>query len=132
MKKLILFLVPLLAFGLILTGFNPQQNEANSDKKIVKGVDVVLTTVKDFKELLENSPKERKKIHQFGKKISEQWDVIEKQVEAKYPTDYQNIEESLYPLIALSQEEEPYVKKILELSDQVIEKLALFKGKISS
>ncbi|MBM7570799.1 hypothetical protein [Aquibacillus albus] len=132
MKKLSAMFFTVLAVSIFLLGFDSvQKNEVSlakaADPDIIKGVEKVLATVHELKDVLEKSPKDSKKIHKLGKKISEQWDVIEKKVEKKYPEAYVDIEKSLYPLIGFSKEEDPSVEKLQELIKQVDKKLERFK-----
>ncbi|MBB6453692.1 iron uptake system EfeUOB component EfeO/EfeM [Salirhabdus euzebyi] len=128
MKKLLLTIGTLLTVSVLLLGFNTVQNEGGTD--LVKGIDKVLETNEKLKKAADKSPENTAKINKLGKELGENWDVIEKQVEEKYPKDYINIEKSLYPLIAYAKKDKPDVKKIVILADEVNEKLVNFKERV--
>ncbi|SDJ80231.1 hypothetical protein [Sediminibacillus albus] len=104
----------------------------SSEHEIAAGVDTVLATLEDLNDTITSSPDDTAEINQLGKTLSEDWDVIEKQVEENFPDDYKNIEDSLYPLIAYAQKGQPDTKQIKQLIPQVKDKLTAFKEKLSS
>ncbi|WP_085524584.1 hypothetical protein [Tuberibacillus sp. Marseille-P3662] len=112
----------------------PVDNSVNEGKKVdlVKGTETVLTIVQELKQTIETSPQAYSQINAKGKKIEENWDRIEKQVEERYPDDYTNIEESLYPLIAEAKKDQPNVDNLQRLVEETIEKLKHFKEQVSS
>jgi iron uptake system EfeUOB component EfeO/EfeM len=63
--------------------------------------------------------------------IEEKWDKIEKQVEEKYPEDYEDIEKSLYPLIAEAKKDTPDSEKLKTLTEETKNKLNQFHEKIN-
>lgn len=103
----------------------------NSDSAIMEGVNAVLATIEALKDVLEESPDESKEIIKLGKKLDEDWELIEKKVEDAYPEDYTTIEESLYPLIDAVQSEKPNNDVLKKLIAEVNDKLFKFKEKIS-
>ncbi|MDC3417363.1 hypothetical protein [Aquibacillus salsiterrae] len=128
MKKVSWLFITVFAILTFLVGFGqtnssktPTTGKAEAD--IVTGTEKVLSLIETFEDVLEDEPNNRSKIKRLGKEIGQQWQVIEKSVEKKYPEEYDDIEKSLYPLLVLSQEESPYVTKLLELSEQVEKKL---------
>ncbi|MFD1361054.1 hypothetical protein [Lentibacillus salinarum] len=152
-KKSILFLGAILLLGVVLTGFNTnmgQQHAAkvdgdvlesakpdhgigsqdSSDTEIQNGTNEVITKIKELKELTEKQVNNRDEINQLGKEIEESWDEIEKKVEKAYPEDYQNIEESLYPLITMAKQEKLNKTKIRTLSLETLDKLEQFNQKL--
>ncbi|RFU63511.1 hypothetical protein [Peribacillus glennii] len=101
-------------------------NENTDD--IVLGVDKVLSIIKEAKQSTERAA-DPKSLNQIGSRLEEEWDTIEKKVEAKFPEDYINIEKSLYPLMAEMQKPMPDLAKVKELSDQTKGKLDRFQIK---
>lgn len=71
------------------------------------------------------------KIQELGKKVSSDWDSIEKQVEDDFPDWYERIEKNLYPLIGESGNPEKDTEKIEELSKAAIEDLQLFLKEVN-
>ncbi|WP_117169596.1 hypothetical protein [Paraliobacillus sediminis] len=104
----------------------------SSDATIMEGVNTVLATIEALKDVVEQSPDESKEIIKRGKKLDEDWELIEKKVEDAYPEDYTNIEESLYPLIDAAQSEKPNNDVLKKLITEVNDKLFKFKEKISA
>lgn len=104
----------------------------SSDSTIMEGVNTVLATIEVLKDAVEQSPDDSKEIIKLGKKLDEDWDLIEKKVEDVYPMDYTDIEESLYPLIDETQSEQPNNDVLKKLIAEVNDKLFKFKEKISA
>ncbi|MCT2537712.1 hypothetical protein NC661_11230 [Aquibacillus koreensis] len=141
MKKWIA--ISLLIFTLVLSGFSPVTNsEAQSDatplhkqmeKKtdLSKGIAIVLATIDELKSLVEQNPDNARKINTFGKVLDENWDLIEKKVEKKYPEDYKDIEESLYPLIGEAQKDKPNIEELNKLIKDTYKKLEAFRAKVA-
>lgn len=104
--------------------------EADSDEKddILAGVEKVLSVIKEAETAMENSA-DSIRLQAIGQQLEEEWDIVEKKVERKFPADYKNIEESLYPLMAELKKPEQDLAKIKDLSDQTKAKLDLFKIK---
>lgn len=156
MRKFI-HVLPLISF-LILSGFSSIQTEINVDEvmintelisaksivsmqesvssseetEIIEGVNTVLSTVNSLQSMIANSPDEIQKINEFGMKLDDDWDMIEKRVEEQFPKDYKIIEESLYPLIDEAKSVKPEIDQLKKLIDEVNGKLVKFKDKISS
>ncbi|WP_077622698.1 hypothetical protein [Sediminibacillus massiliensis] len=151
-----LFWVALLVFGAMLYFSNPeeeqqtkkdmkQEQEINSEEvsavqpvsedeqaELVASVEDVLTVMEELKRTVLQKQDAVEEINKIGKKLADTWDHIEKKVEERYPDDYKNIEESLYPLIAYAQNEKPDFEKMSEVFEQTEKKLKEFKEKISS
>jgi iron uptake system EfeUOB component EfeO/EfeM len=70
-------------------------------------------------------------INSMGAEAERKWDKIEKLVEKKYPQDYKNIEQSLYPLIAEAKKKKPDRQKLGEFSEETREKLILFQSHLN-
>ena len=104
----------------------------STDIKIIEGVDTVLKTVEALQFIVEHSPEEAEKLNKLGEKLDEDWDLIEEKVEKQFPKDYENIEESLYPLIDKAQSETPNIDELKRLMEEVNMKLSIFKEKITS
>ncbi|TCP21068.1 putative lipoprotein with Yx(FWY)xxD motif [Scopulibacillus darangshiensis] len=99
---------------------------------LASGTDTVLADTANLKKTVEQSSKDTASINNAGKKLGEDWDAIEKKVEEKYPKDYENIEDSLYPLLAEAAKEQPDEDKMKKLIADVTNKLNSFKEKVSS
>jgi iron uptake system EfeUOB component EfeO/EfeM len=104
-------------------------DEENQD--LSKGVEETTSSVEELTISLTNAPDDAKKINEQGTMIEEKWDKIEKQVEEKYPDDYEDIEKSLYPLIAEAKKETPDSEKLKTLSEETKNKLNQFHEKIN-
>lgn len=152
------YLIGLLGFSVLLSGCSSDQGNQNANESInqskehpaeevsvyqdekdntsktdlATGTSTVLATVEKLKNTIENSPDDINKINELGKDLSENWDLIEKKVEKRYPKDYKDIEESLYPLIAFAQNDSPDIEKMKQLIKEVNDKLTSFKQKVSS
>ncbi|WP_077324822.1 YVTN family beta-propeller repeat protein [Virgibacillus siamensis] len=96
------------------------------------GIGKVLSTLQDLKNTAASSPDNAKKINEKGKTLSEIWEPIEKDIEKHNAKAYENIEKSLYPLIAESKKNQPDVNKVKQLVDETADKLKQFKKKITS
>ncbi|MFD0049061.1 hypothetical protein ACFVHQ_07010 [Actinomycetes bacterium NPDC127524] len=70
-------------------------------------------------------------INSMGAETERKWDKIEKLVEKKYPQDYKNIEQSLYPLIAEAKKKKPDRQKLVEFSEETKQKLILFQSHLN-
>ncbi|WP_112180960.1 MULTISPECIES: hypothetical protein [Paraliobacillus] len=156
MRKL-LFVLSIIAF-FTLTGFSSNTTDINvddiivnkeevqvnsnifmqdrinnsSDTTIMEGVNTVLATIEALKYTAVHSPNDSAKIIKIGKKLKEDWELIEEKVEAAYPEDYTNIEESFYPLIEETQHDKPDTDVLMKLTAEVNDKLFKFKEKISA
>ncbi len=85
-------------------------------------LDNVVGTLKELKASIED-PDNVGEIQQAGKVLEEHWDLVEKEIEEQYPDDYENIEKSLYPLIAEAKKDKPDVEKMKTLIDETNGKL---------
>lgn len=153
MKKFLLFFGVILTLGIVLAGFNNigQQNatkdkvsesqseqtsnvrgmhEDGNKEEILRGTNEVIATLTELKQVTKMQENNINKVNQLGKEIEQKWDRIEKKVEEAYPQDYENIEKSLYPLIAIAKKETPDEKKLHDLSIETLEKLENFKQKL--
>ncbi|MDC3412107.1 hypothetical protein NC797_01590 [Aquibacillus sp. 3ASR75-11] len=108
-----------------------KENGEKKETSIAEGTEIVIATVEKLKETVKKSPNDGAKINKFGDALQENWDIIEKQVRERYPEDYKNIEESLYPLINYAKKDTPDVKKIKPLIKATYDKLTVFKEKVS-
>ncbi|MGB8001602.1 MAG: hypothetical protein WCF60_16105 [Anaerobacillus sp.] len=107
-------------------------NTENGNKETIDlevGIDTALTNLNELKKTIENG-NEVEKINEQGMRLDSNWDKIEAQVEEKYPVDYKNIEESLYPLIDEAKKDEPDTEKLNELIKKTIMKMTEFKKKL--
>ncbi|GAA0595115.1 hypothetical protein GCM10009001_09050 [Virgibacillus siamensis] len=110
-----------------------EENEQKSNQaSLDKGIEKVLTSLQELKDSIETSPDDTEKINSKGKSLSENWEPVEKKVEERNPDAYENIEESLYPLISEAQKEKPDTNKVTKLIEETTKKLNQFKDKISS
>lgn len=109
-----------------------QETIFQKDKKIVKGITSVLTTMEEFQAVVKESPDDIEKINAFGKQVKEEWEKIEKKVEKHYPNEYKTIEESLYPLIDLSESNVIDFNELDQLIDETKMKLKKLADQIES
>ncbi|WP_404451022.1 hypothetical protein LG329_11820 [Virgibacillus necropolis] len=101
---------------------------------LTKGLDKVLVSLGELEKVVGDTENTEKRIA-ATKKLGEDWDQIEKQVEEKYPEDYENIEKSLYPLLAEAKKEYPNTANVRQLLEATTVKVEAFKrsvGKTSS
>jgi hypothetical protein len=108
---------------------SPDEGVAEKNSDILQAVDKVLSQIQNAKTNMETRAN-AKALNSVGQHMQEDWDVIEKKVEKKYPADYKNIEESLYPLISELKKDDLDLANIRKLSDQTKDKLDLFKLKL--
>ncbi|MFD3449632.1 hypothetical protein ACFDTO_34215 [Microbacteriaceae bacterium 4G12] len=135
-------------FGLIalaMTGcsINEKQAQSPTPKAEVKsvqtsvqtniknGINDVLQEIKKLEEHIKTSPKQDV-IRNYGKMIAKKWDAFEKEVEKKYPKQYETIEKNLYPLIGETGKQKLDVQKIQSLIQKVRQDLMLFVKQIQS
>ncbi|GAA0447964.1 hypothetical protein GCM10008983_27570 [Lentibacillus halophilus] len=97
-----------------------------------KGVDDVLTSLEALSSTAEASANDVEKVNSKGKNLSESWEPIEKKVEKRDAEAYENIEESLYPLIDEAQKDKPDIGKIKKLTEETTNKLTEFQKKLGS
>ncbi|KGX89938.1 hypothetical protein [Pontibacillus marinus] len=139
--KPIYLIIPLFVVGIgLFTAQAAQVNEGsgnvvaqenNEEVTLTEGVDIVAATIEEMKGAIKLDPKNTEKLNQLGKKLDENWDLIEERVEETYPKDYKNIEDSLYPLIAESKKKSPNVSTLNKLIPETTDKLIQFKEKIT-
>ncbi|ASN07243.1 hypothetical protein [Virgibacillus necropolis] len=97
---------------------------------LTSGLDKVLVSLDELQAVAEKSTDETKQIQDVAKKLGEDWDQIEKQVEQNYPEDYENIEKSLYPLLAEAKKEQPYLANVKQLIEATTKKVEAFKKSV--
>lgn len=97
-----------------------------------KGIDKVLTSLEALNSTAESSADDIEKVNRDGKDLSESWEPIEKKVEEQDAEAYENIEESLYPLIDEAQKDKPDIEKVKELTEETKNKLTAFQEKLGS
>lgn len=107
-----------------------QASKSMSSSDLTKGIDQVLTSLDKLKTVTQK--KETKKINNTAEKLGETWDQIEKQVEEKYPEDYERIEKSLYPLLAEAKKDAPNLELIMDLLEKTTIKVQSFKEMIGT
>ncbi|WP_052947704.1 hypothetical protein [Aneurinibacillus tyrosinisolvens] len=101
---------------------------ASQSPAINAGVKGVIQLIGELERQLQNNPKPSV-VNEIGKKMAEKWDLVEKEVEKRYPDDYKKIEESLYPLIAEAGKQQLDVSKIKALNIEARQKLEKFLDK---
>ncbi|ASK61130.1 hypothetical protein CFK37_02435 [Virgibacillus phasianinus] len=115
-------------------GGAPEEDTTQSDETdttdLTDGVDQVLVSLDELKTVITKSPDDNEKIKNTGIKVGEKWDEIEKMVEEKYPEDYENIEESLYPLKAEVKKDKLNMERINQLTSDTEKKVKEFKQKL--
>lgn len=112
---------------------NEGQEENMKEMNLEEGLQVVIETVKKLKTAINKTTPDIKEVNRLGKSLNDNWDTIEKKVEEKYPEDYENIEESLYPLISNTiRQDEMDIKQIKKLTNDTQAKLLKFQKKVNS
>lgn len=97
-----------------------------------KGIDEVLASLETLKNTAEASADDVEKVNSKGKDLSESWEPIEKKVEEYDAEAYENIEESLYPLIDEAQKDKLDIEKIKGLIEETESKLTKFQKGLGS
>jgi iron uptake system EfeUOB component EfeO/EfeM len=106
----------------------------NSEKQdqLEAGLEETTNSVDELSISLKNASGDTQKLNEQGKMIEEKWDEIEKQIEESHPEDYENIEQSLYPLIAEAKKDNPDIENLKSLSEDTKNKLKEFHDKINN
>lgn len=104
---------------------DPKKNVA-----VKANVKEVVTLIESLDKQLAANPK-LETVNKLGKQINEKWDVIEKDIEASYPTEYKTIEQSLYPLIIRAEKEKIDVNKMKSLTTKTKKDLNQLLTKLS-
>ncbi len=104
---------------------DPKKNVA-----VKANVKEVVTLIESLDKQLAANPK-LETVNKLGKQINEKWDVIEKDIEASYPTEYKTIEQSLYPLIIRAEKEKIDVNKMKSLTTKTKKVLNQLLTKLS-
>ncbi|MEG9298512.1 hypothetical protein V6B33_18775 [Mangrovibacillus sp. Mu-81] len=110
----------------------PMDDPDNEKGELGTGLDETTKSVEELSMSLTNPSEDTEKLNEQGKKIEEKWDKIEKQIEDNHPEDYENIEQSLYPLIEEAKKDSPDIKNLKTLSEDTMNKLKEFQDKISN
>lgn len=97
---------------------------------LTSGLEKVLASLDELGTVVEDTGTKEKRI-EVANKLGEDWDQIEKQVEENYPEDYENIEKSLYPLLAEAKKENPNLVSIVHLVDATTKKVTSFKESVA-
>jgi iron uptake system EfeUOB component EfeO/EfeM len=106
--------------------------DSSNQKIIIKGVGDTISSVEELSKMLSNNPDDAKKLNEQGSKIEEKWDKIEKTIENNFPEDYENIEKSLYPLIAEAKKDTPDPDNLNKLTEDTSKKLDKFLEKVKN
>ncbi|MFK2826241.1 hypothetical protein QYG89_11250 [Bacillus sp. B190/17] len=96
------------------------------------GLDDVSASLKQLQTNVETAPDKVDQLKIAGEDVDDKWDAIEDQIEANYPDDYKNIEDSLYPLIDETEKAQPDAEKMKTLITDTTKKINDFKEKVSS
>ncbi|WP_044337042.1 hypothetical protein [Rossellomorea aquimaris] len=107
-------------------------SEQTADEDLKSGINVTLKAIEDLNMTLTAASSDAKKVKEQGMMVEEKWDEIEKMVEEQYPEDYKNIEESLYPLIAEAQKDDPDREALKGLVQETKDKMAKFQEKLET
>ena len=105
-------------------------NDSLAKVDLEKGTEVMIFLVERLQGKIKSSPNDSNKINDLGDSLEENWDMIEQQIKANYPRDYQIIEKSLSPLIA-NCHNTPNIKLLKQLVPETEDKLNKFLTKIS-
>ncbi|HEY9578078.1 MAG TPA: hypothetical protein VIR64_10425 [Pseudobacillus sp.] len=109
-----------------------EQKEEEKPADLSSGLEEVSISLQELQGNVDTVPQNADQLQTTGKKVEEKWDAIEEQVEEKYPDDYKNIEDSLYPLIDETKKDKPDAEKMKPLITDTVEKINAFKEKVSS
>ncbi|OCA80877.1 hypothetical protein [Pseudobacillus wudalianchiensis] len=109
-----------------------EEKEEEKPADLSSGLEEVSIALQELQGNVDTVPQNADQLKTTGKKVEEKWDAIEEQVEEKYPDDYKNIEDSLYPLIDETKKDKPDAEKMTPLIKDTLEKINAFKGKVSS
>lgn len=150
MKSILYLLLTIAIFTAVAFNTNKDEQQANEQTNkttdvptsvqttkpmssdLTKGLDKVLTSLETLKTKTEETNVEIEKVNSGAEKLGENWDQIEKQVEGKYPEDYENIEKSLYPLLAEAKKDNPNLVLVTQLLDETATKIQVFKETIGT
>lgn len=104
----------------------------SSESGLTKGITKVLTSLNELKLATKPSNGKKDEINNAAEDLGETWDQIEKQVEKKYPEDYERIEKSLYPLLAEAKRDNPNIELVNQLLETTTTKVQVFKEMIGT
>ena len=144
MKSILYLLLAIMVFTVV--AFNTSANEEEqaqitnestsvkasksmSENDLTKGLDNVLTSLDELKTVTKDSQVDTQAVNKAAEELGETWDKIEEKVEEKYPEDYENIEKSLYPLLAEAKKDTPNLVSVMQLLDATTKKVQKFKEK---
>lgn len=147
MKSILYLLLAIMVFTVVT--FNTSANEEEqaqitnestsvkasksmSENDLTKGLDNVLTSLDELKTVTKDSQVDTQAVNKAAEELGETWDKIEEKVEEKYPEDYENIEKSLYPLLAEAKKDTPNLVSVMQLLDDTTKKVQEFKEKIGT
>ncbi|MFD0770168.1 hypothetical protein ACFQZ1_15445 [Bacillus sp. CGMCC 1.60114] len=106
------------------TSTNAKQNAS-----MKSGVKEVVQLIEEVDKQLKANPKQET-VNKLGKQLTDKWDVVEKEVEAKHASDYKTIELNLYPLIVEMGKQKQDLKKLKTLTSKTKQDLNQFLNKL--
>lgn len=106
-----------------------KSTNAKQNASMKSGVTEVVQLIEEVDKQLKANPKQET-VNKLGKQIADKWDVVEKEVEAKHPSDYKTIEQNLYPLIVEMEKQKQDLKKLKTLTTKTKQDLNQFLNKL--
>lgn len=144
MKSIFYLVLTIMIFAAVAFNSNKEEQANETDtptsvqttkqltSELTTGLDEVLNSLAELKTITEDSTWETEKIQTTGESLGETWDQIEKQVEEKYPEDYERIEQSLYPLLAEARKDNPDLALVMQFLNATTEKIEVFKKMVGA
>ncbi|CAG9614332.1 hypothetical protein BACCIP111899_03559 [Bacillus rhizoplanae] len=106
-----------------------KSTNAKQNASMKNGVTEVVQLIEEVDKQLKANPKQET-VNKLGKQIADKWDVVEKEVETKHPSDYKTIEQNLYPLIVEMEKQKQDLKKLKTLTTKTKQDLNQFLNKL--
>ncbi|MCP1124225.1 hypothetical protein CN326_20365 [Bacillus sp. AFS018417] len=106
-----------------------KSTNAKQNASMKSGVTEVVQLIEEVDKQLKANPKQET-VNKLGKQIADKWDVVEKEVETKHPSDYKTIEQNLYPLIVEMEKQKQDLKKLKTLTTKTKQDLNQFLNKL--
>ncbi|MGG0240077.1 hypothetical protein [Bacillus rhizoplanae] len=106
-----------------------KSTNAKQNASMKSGVTEVVQLIEEVDKQLKANPKQET-VNKLGKQIADKWDVVEKEVETKHPSDYKTIEQNLYPLIVEMEKQKQDLKKLKTLTMKTKQDLNQFLNKL--
>lgn len=106
-----------------------KSTNGKQNASVKSGVKEVVQLIEEVDKQLKATPKQEA-VNKLGKQLTDKWDVVENDVEAKHATDYKTIEQNLYPLIVEMGKQKQDLKKLKTLTTKTKQDLNQFLNKL--